>query len=92
MTERGKAVLFTLTADGSVHADVYLEGDSADDPELCAQRMRSAVGDDMPDAIFSIGMNDRARFLMTQRRMQDMGFQDYDEKSYEGHQRRKVGF
>lgn len=73
----GIAVLFTYTADGKTFTDAYSEADYPD-PQLQCERMRAAVGDDFPDAIFSIGMNDRARDLMTNRRMADMGFTGYD--------------
>jgi hypothetical protein len=83
MAELGIAVLFTYTAEGKSFTDAYSEADYAD-PQLQAERMRSAVGDDFPGAIFSIGMNERARDIMTNRRMADMGFENYDHAAANG--------
>lgn len=79
MAANAKAVLFTHTSDGQLFADAY-EAPEYEDPQLMCERMQNAVGDDFPDAIFSIGMNEEARRIMTNRRMREMGFEDYDHK------------
>lgn len=68
-----KAALFTLTADGETFTDEFSSDAGYEDPQLQCERTRAAVGEDFPDAIFAIGMNDEARNIMVDRRMREMG-------------------
>lgn len=75
MTEEGKAVLFILLPDGRTTTDVFLESESdLYDPEDQCERTLASVGDDFPGMMYAIAMNDRARELMKNRRMREMGF------------------
>lgn len=78
MAEIGRAVLFIYQANGKVNADEFLEGDSEHDPYHRARALWASVEDDFPGAIHAIGMNQRARDLMANTRMAQMGFPDYD--------------
>ncbi len=75
-----KAVLFTYTASGKTFTDAY-EAPEYPDPQLMCERTRAAVGDDFPDAIFSIGMNEEARKIMSDRRMKEMGLTVKDKEN-----------
>ena len=71
-----KAVLFVHTSEGKLFAEVYTTDDGFEDPQLQCEAMKASVQDDFPDAIFSIGLNEEARQIMTRRRMRAMGFSD----------------
>lgn len=77
-TEPGKAVLFIHTKSGMTFAEEFLEGDSDRDPQLRAELLWEGIKDDFPGALSAIALNDRARDLMANRRMAEMGFTDYD--------------
>jgi hypothetical protein len=77
----GKAVLFILLPNGKTTTDVFLESESDDDPHYRAEQTLAAVGDDFPGMMHAIAINERARDLMTNRRMAAMGFTDYDHAS-----------
>lgn len=68
---------------GAREVDVF-EGKDHPDPQLAAERMRAAVGDDFPNAVWAIGVNEPARDIMTNRRMREMGFEDYDHAEAQG--------
>jgi hypothetical protein len=76
VAEDGRAVLFIQHEDlrGGFAMDVFDEkDDDGRDPHLRAEQMWDIVKNDWPGAIHAIGMNDRARLLMRNRRMRDMG-------------------
>ncbi len=78
--ELGKAVLFilptiNLSSGNPVVFEEFVEGEGDLDPYHRAVRMRDSVGDDFgPEAIITIGLNERARALMQGTRMKAMGF------------------
>ena len=84
MQEQAVAVLFTYTTDGQTFTDAYREEDGIPDPQLMCERMQAAVGDDFPGALFAVALNERARDIMTNRRMREMGFSDYDHAAING--------
>ena len=77
-SEVGKAVLFIYHTNGKVNADEFLEVEGKSDPYHRALGLWESCCDDFPGAIHAIGMNDRARDLMTNTRMAEMGFEGYD--------------
>ena len=77
-SEIGKAVLFIHHTNGKVNADEFLEVEGKSDPYHRALGLWESCCDDFPGAIHAIGMNDRARDLMTNTRMAEMGFEGYD--------------
>jgi hypothetical protein len=83
-TEVGKAVLFIQQASGKVNVDEFLEDESGRDPYHRALGLWRSCEDDFPGAIWSIGMNDRARDLMAEANMHAMGFKDYDHAEAQG--------
>lgn len=73
------AVLTVTHPNGTTNTDVFTDADEwADvDPFHRAEALKSACEDDFPDSIFAIGMNEKARALMTVANMRGMGFEDY---------------
>lgn len=80
MAEQGKAVLFLLQENGRVSADTFLEDDHVS-PYHAAQRLQSALEDDFPGGVWSIGQNKRSKKLMGAENMRRLGFNDADAKS-----------
>lgn len=54
------------------------------DPVRQAELLKSACEDDFPGAIWSIGLDEEARDIMTNTRMREMGFEDYDHAKANG--------
>ena len=72
------AFLHCNMPDGTQSTDIFRESDNNErDPFHRASRLRDAVRDDFPGAVFSIGVNKRANDLATVTRMRAMGFEDY---------------
>lgn len=75
--EPAKAVLFTYTEDGQTFTDAYCEADGIPDPQLLCEHVQAAVEEDFPGALFAVALNERAREIMKNRRMREMGFPEY---------------
>ena len=43
-----------------------------------AENLKRSIVDDLPGALWSIGLNEEARDIMTNTRMREMGFEGYD--------------
>jgi hypothetical protein len=72
------AVLFMYNPkNGKTSTDVF-ETPTHPDPVRSAENLREACRDDFPGAIWSLGMDEEARIIMTNTRMREMGFADYD--------------
>lgn len=72
-----KAVLFCYTAEGRVFADEFTPP-RFPDPVRAAENLKRSIVDDLPGALWSIGLNEEARDIMTNTRMREMGFEGYD--------------
>ncbi len=75
MAEQGIAVLFRCDPEkrGDVTYDVFREGEHDLDPVRYAELLRDSCEADFPGSIWSIGMNERARELMRDRRLAEWG-------------------
>jgi hypothetical protein len=82
-TVPGRAVLLIVNIDdpssktGVIH-QVFVEGEhNCTDPNLSAQGLWESISADWPDHIHTIVQNERARYLMTARRMKEIFGADY---------------
>jgi hypothetical protein len=72
--DEGIAILFSVEVDGSeANWDVFCESESECDPALRAERLRDSSEGDFPTRMWGIALNDRARELMSERRMRQWG-------------------
>ena len=78
------AVLFKYAPDtGKTTTDVF-QTPEHDDPVHTALALKKSCEDDFPGHIWAIGQDQDARDIMTNTRMHDMGFPDYDHAKAEG--------
>jgi len=68
------ATLSMFDPDSGYSVVEVFSGTDHTDPEFQAELTRSAVGDDYPNAVWAIGVNEAAREIMGNRRMRAMGF------------------
>jgi hypothetical protein len=87
-TVPGRAALVAInledpdTRSGFMHT-IYVEGEGrCDDPHLWADGLRESTKRDWPGHTFTIVQNERARYLMTARRMREMGMGEYAPQDY----------
>lgn len=74
------AVLFIYDpGTGKTTTDVFTEDGSGRDPYRRAKGLLDSVREDFPNAIMTIGMNEKGRALMTVANMHSLGIADYTE-------------
>lgn len=79
--EKGRAILVSVEEDGSeANWDVFLEDECGTytdgdplDPIFAAERLRDSCAGDFPTRMWTIASNERARELMSDRRMREWG-------------------
>ena len=71
-TVPGRAALTGVRLDTDRPAQMHqllIEGPDCPDPSLSACALRDSVAADWPEHVLAVAQNERARFLMAQRRM-----------------------
>lgn len=69
------AILFRCNPDkpGDVNYDVFRQSESTYDPVRVAEMLRDSCSSDFPGSLWGIAVNERARELMSARRLRDWG-------------------
>jgi len=73
-----RAVLFMYNPEtGKTTSDVFTTPEYPD-PVRQAEALKASCVDDFPGALWGLGLDEEARDIMTNTRMREMGFEDYD--------------